>query len=167
MSASTQILNEFRSRHRLRLPDVSLIRGQQELAGLTASDGLRLLTPAPVTDVQRGKPGPSRNEHVNTYLWVIDTRGLPYVFEAPISKIGAACPKHTNLTGGSKAYLGGEMWFTSTWALYISGASGRYPPKDNGQLEEAAQVFESFGYQVISLGWDDATGKAKRILEVT
>lgn len=167
MSASTQILNEFRSRHRLRLPDVSLIRGQQELAGITASDGLRLLTPAPVTDVQRGKPGPSRNEHVNTYLWVIDTRGIPYVFEAPISKIGAVFPKHTNITGGAEAYLGGEMWFTSTIAMYVSGGSGRYPPKDKNQLEEAVQVFKSFGYQVTSLGWNDSLGEAKRILEVT
>ena len=167
MSASTQILKDFRSRHRLRSPDRSLIRDQQETVRLEESDGLRLLTPAPVADVRYGSPGLSRTEHVNTYLWVIDARGIPYVFESPIPKIGAMCPKHTNLTGGAKAYLGGEMWFASAMALYISGGSGRYPPEDKTQLEEAAQVFESFGYEVTSLGWDDTIGTAMRILEVT
>lgn len=59
------------------------------------------------------------------------------------------------------------MWFASRVALYISGGSGRYPPRDPTQLEEAIQVFESFGYEVTSLGWNDATGKARRLLEVT
>ena len=167
MSVSTQTLNDFRIRHRLRFPDPSRIHDQQETVRLEASDGLHLLTPAPVTDVRYGKPGASRTEHANTYLWVIDTRGIPYVFEAPIAKIGSVYPKHTNLTGGAEAYLGGEMWFASTVDLYLSGGSGRYHPEDRNQLEEAAQVFESFGYQVTSLGWNDSLGEAKRILEVT
>ena len=73
-------------------------------------------------------------------------------------------PKHTNLTGGAHAYLGGEMWFVSDIALYISGGSGRYPPENRTQLDEASRVFESFGYEVISLGWDDALGMPRRAL---
>ena len=74
-------------------------------------------------------------------------------------------PKHTNLTGGGGAYLGGQMWFASEEALYVSGGSGRYPPTDRRQLEEAVQVIESFGYEVISFGWNPETGMARRFWE--
>ena len=84
--------------------------------------------------------------------------------EVSIARIGAA-PKHTNLTGGDKAYLGGEVWFESDTALYISGGSGRYPPQNPDQLDEAVRVFESFGYRVASLGWDEIYGNPRRFLE--
>ena len=105
----------------------------------------------------------SMDDRTNRYLWVIDTRGVPYTLDAPISAIGAV-PKHTNLTGGGQAYLGGELWFVSGTAVYISGGSGRYPPIDAAQLDEAAQVFRAFGYDVTSLGWDSQRGQARRIL---
>lgn len=75
------------------------------------------------------------------------------MFEIIIPSIGSV-PKHTNLTGGGQAYLGGELWFTSATSIYLSGGSGRYPPLDATQLEEATEVFRSFGYEALSLGWD-------------
>lgn len=54
------------------------------------------------------------------------------------------------------------MWFASKCDLYVSGGSGRYPAADSQQLGAAAEVFESLGYEVISLGWDEETGFAKR-----
>ena len=167
VSISTYALDAFRSRHFLRPPGSGLIGGQQDTIQLEENDGFRLLALAPASNVLYGAPPSPRAEEVNTYLWVIDANGIPYVLEAPILAIGRAYPKHTNLTGGAEAFLGGEMWFTSGMALYISGGSGRYPPRDATQLEEAVQVFESFGYVVTSLGWDNTTGKAKRRLEVT
>lgn len=133
---------------------------------LTPRNGVRFLEPAPAADVRVGSPPLSRNDHgCGRYLWVIDARGIPYIIEAPIPAIHSALPKHTNLTGGKEAYLGGEMWFASDAALYVSGGSGRYPPVDGSQLEEATQVFQSFGYAVTSLGWDDEGGSAMRYLE--
>lgn len=128
--------------------------------------GIRLLAPAPATDYLRGSPPLSlKDEGDNRYLWVIDSRGVPYIFEAPIDAIGNALPKHTNLTGGGEAYLGGEMWFKSDVSLYISGGSGRYPPEDENQLEAVKHVFEAFDYEVVSLGWDHSFGAAARVLE--
>ena len=131
---------------------------------LDANGGLRLLEPAPAYDILYGVPPSSRTNKVNTYLWVIDARGIPYILEAPLQVIGSTLPKHSNLTGGAEAYLGGEMWFTSTVALYISGGSGRYPPVNATQLEEATRVFESFDYEVTSLGWDYQKDEARRRL---
>ena len=96
---------------------------------------------------------------------MIDARGIPYILESPIPVIGSSFPKHTNLTGGNEAYLGGEMWFITEASMYISGGSGRYPPACSQQLEEAVRVFASFDYRVTTLGWDHAVGAAKRYLE--
>lgn len=72
-------------------------------------------------------------------------------------------PKHTNLTGGGEAYLGGELWFCSVSRIYVSGGSGRYPPANARQLADAVLIFETLAYDVESLGWNGDS--AKRILE--
>ena len=129
-------------------------------------DGVRLLGPAPAVGVRIGAPPYSlEDDGVHRYLWVIDARGIPYIFEAPVPTLGDALPKHTNLTGGREAYLGGEMWFASYTALYVSGGSGRYPPTDREQFDDVAKVFKSYNYEVTSLGWDDSNGIAMRYLE--
>ena len=125
MSGPTKELDAFRGRHDLRVPN--FIRHRCETIRLEPKDGLRLLGPAPAMDVLTGTPPSSSNEtfKTNRYLWVIDIRGIPYVIEAPVPIIGHALPKHTNLTEGGEAYLGGEMWFISGADLYVSGGSGR------------------------------------------
>ena len=165
MSTVTQELIDFRERYSLRLPQLSY-RHDIEMVQLESKDGLRLFEPAPAKNILTGRPPMSLNDRGSCrYIWVSDAKSIPYIIESPVPVIGSNVPKHTNLTGGSEAYLGGEMWFTSEVSLYISGGSGRYPAADQLQLKEAVQVFESFDYEVVSLGWDDGTGFAKRYLE--
>ena len=78
--------------------------------------------------------------------------------------LGGNPPKHTNLTGGATAYVGGEMWFSDGENLYLSGGSGRYPPINENHLNDAVKVFESYNYQVVSLGWDTRLNRAGRTL---
>ena len=166
MNVALQELDAFRHRHHPRPPE--FIRFCREALQLNLSDGLRLLGPAPVTGFAHGTPpSSSTDSEANRYLWVIDTGGIPYIIESPVAALGSELPKHTNLTGGNDAYLGGEMWFASSMALYVSGGSGRYPPVDGNQLEEAVRVFDAFGYHVISLGWDQSTGRPRRVLETS
>lgn len=96
------------------------------------------------------------------YLWVIDPRGIPYILEHPLEILDGSRPKHTNLTGGREAYVGGELWFGDTLKIFVSGGSGRYGPESPEQLEDAVSVFETFGYVVRSLEWDPQLGKARR-----
>lgn len=113
-----------------------------------------------------GTPPYSRTDQgEHRYLWVIDANGIPYIHESPIQTICGNPPKHTNLTGGGKAYLGGELWFHSYTHLYVSGGSGRYPPINGDQLDCAVQVFRDFDYNVTSLGWDEGTDTARRYRE--
>ena len=142
---------------------------ESERIPLKKEHGLRILGPAPAREVQLGKPPSGRGDRGNNrYLWVIDACGIPYIAERPQRDLKGNkgnLPKHTNLTGGGEAYVGGELWFASDDSLYVSGGSGRYPPIDSRQLELAVGVFRHYGYKATSLGWDDAPvpgGRAKR-----
>lgn len=162
--APPSALDEFRSRYDARPPEWAPT-GLEGLA-LTAADGVRMLGPAPARDVAFGKPPSSRNGACdNRYLWVIDASGVPHVLESPMQVVGGTLPKHTNLTGGGTAYLGGELWFESASKIYVSGGSGRYPPTSETRLDDAVCIFRQFGYNATSLGWDDGAGAARRYLE--
>jgi len=54
------------------------------------------------------------------------------------------CAKHTNLTGGAPACCGG------------------YPPRTRVELADAIDVFQSFGFEVVSAGWDDDNDRPER-----
>jgi hypothetical protein len=115
-----------------------------------------------VKGVLTGFPPRSWGELSNRYLWVIDDRGIPYIQEKLLRLLGNRLPKHTNLTAGGSAYIGGELWFFDGESLYVSRASGRYPPRDAQQLADAVKVFESLGFRATSLGWDSDNDEAAR-----
>ena len=159
MNALTPELNAFRRRYTPRPPvlgpNQSALERQRQTYQLDASDGVRFLELAPATDIRIGHP-PARQDTLGAhrYLWVIDDRGIPFIIERSISELDGNLPKHSNLTGGAEAYVGGEIWFASPTSIYLSGGSGRYGPVNGAQLEDAVRVFESFGYAVTSLGWN-------------
>ena len=158
----TPALSDFRSRYCLHEP--RWVSDPREV--IRVSD-LKLLRRAPADGIQTGVPptGTGEGERgTNSYLWVIDDGGIPYVIEVNRTELDGYRPRHTNLTAGLMAYMGGELWFGSGISLWVSGGSGRYPPACAGQLRAAVRVFESFGYSVRSLGWDCASGTANRVL---
>lgn len=162
--ADTSEIEKFRETYESRPPQKDC--QQRELVQLTDSDGLVMLHQAPATQMQHGRPPRSLAENgTRRYLWVIDDSGIPYVVERPLRSLGDCPPKHTNLTGGKAAYVGGELWFTNENRLFLSGGSGRYPPRNPAQLIGAAKVFESYQYEVTSLGWDYEINSAKRIYD--
>lgn len=134
---------------------------------LEEQDGVVLLGPAPF-------PGPSGvpGERTGCHLWVIRPDGVPIVLEtAPGVRpppLASGVAKHSNLTGGSAASCGGELWADTVSAdkLYVSGASGRYwaPGDRRGRerLAGAVKVFEHFGYTVVCAGWDDDVDRPAR-----
>jgi hypothetical protein len=67
---------------------------------------------------------------------------------------------HTNITGGEKAYAGGQLAFlkpaeSGMREIVLDGRSSRYMPRNREELKKVAEVFASTGYDVHSLGWDD------------
>ena len=70
--------------------------------------------------------GPTRHR----YVWVIDATGIPFILERGLCALKGRSPKHSNLTGGKPASMGGELWFRTESSLYLSGGSGRYRPRE-------------------------------------
>ena len=101
-----------------------------ELSPVTVADGLFDLNEVP-QQASQGAPRLSKgNDGQNCHLWVIDERGRPCISQAPLPRLGPGKLHHTNLTGGGKASIGGEIWFGELPLVYLSGSSGRYPPKE-------------------------------------
>lgn len=134
-----------------------------QLAPVGPADGLLFLNTVPETP-PTGTPRRTHDENgENCHLWVIDERGRPCVSEAPLARLGSGNLHHTNLTGGQDASIGGEVWFDEMPRVYLSGSSGRYPPRDREHLEHAEQLFRSVGFEVLSLGWDQEHDKPQRL----
>ena len=163
IGSTTPALDEFRGYYQPREP--TKIDHPHESREIESKDGLAFLRRAPASGVKFGNPQKLEDPARNTYLWVIDYRGIPYIIESPMDILDFNLPKHTNLTGGKSAYLGGELWFSDANSIYVSGGSGRFHPSDERQLDAAIGVFSSFEYTVKSLGWNRETGYARRVLE--
>ena len=115
----TQELQKFRDMYPEQLPQIQC--EPLTLVKLNEHHGVRLLQRAPASGVQFGMPPGAIGQGSKRYLWVIDRSGIPYIIEQPLPDIDNGLPKHTNLTGGEGAYLGGELWFTDNSSLFLSG----------------------------------------------
>ena len=158
-------LTTFKERYHSRAP----LFASQALEDLPLDHrtGLRILGYAPERNVEYGYPPKSRTgggQH--PYIWVLLDEGIRFIREVPIDSLNSDLPKHTNLTGGGPAYVGGQLWFETDETLFVSGGSGRYTPIDSGQLEAAVDVFRGYGYSVTSLGWDTLRNEPRRSLWV-
>ena len=65
---------------------------------------------------------------LSRYLWVINDDGILFTLEIPIDDLNGEKPKHTNLTSGRPAYIGGELWFETGARLFVSGGSRTWLP---------------------------------------
>ncbi len=134
-----------------------------ELEQVFPTDGLWYLNEVPLR-VLIGQPRRSNeNDGESCHLWVIDQRGRPCISQDPLPRLGDRNLHHTNLTGGGEASIGGEIWFGEPPRVYLSGSSGRYPPRHPSHLEDAERLFRSVGFEVLSLGWDQETDKPHRV----
>ena len=101
-------------------------------------------------------------------LWVLRPKDLVYARE--FCPFGDARPsgkiKHTNLTGGADAHSGGELRFLGGNTVAVNGASGRYGPQSEAELEEIVQAFHASGYRVFWTGYDPDTNTPNPLVGV-
>ena len=86
------------------------------------------------------------------YLWIIDESGLKLLAEStpnPFAARKVVC--HTNITGGEKAYQGGECWFGTDGQVYINNRSGRYGAQTLTQRSAILDYFRTMGYTPVQL----------------
>lgn len=160
-------LDEFLEKYPLRQPDDSKINEADEKYPISSKNGLRLLDRAPASwGVVSSPPEswPEYEDHKKRYLWVIDSRGVPCLYEycEASSALTSGRAKHTNLTGGKSASSGGELYFRSDTEIFVSSASGRYAPRTVDEIRDAALFLKEYGYVVCSFGWDEEQGVPSR-----
>lgn len=156
----------FRTKYTARPPRQDVIKNTDELIQMQQTDALLSFDEnSGMTAVYSNLPKVA-NDRGQLYLWAITSSEVPFALEtADFGKtLESGVIKHTNLTGGSHAHSGGELWFLSGTQILVNGASGRYGPETSEELEDAAAAFKSVGYQVASLGFDEDTGYSKRLL---
>jgi len=158
-----QATGEYREEYPARPPAIARnTQNEREFVLLDQGTGVIDFPTAPFGGARKGQPRDSiSKEGKNTFLWVIGCARVPILIENYASSEVA---KHTNLTGGTVAHSGGELWFKDDCFFYLSGSSGRYPPRSKRELERIVEIFVSCGYNVESLGWDDETNRAYRSL---
>lgn len=157
----------YRAKYDQRGPNSSIINNDGERYQLTEEHGMTYIDGAPMKDVTLGHPPRSHQENSTSkskYIWVITEKEVPAILE--LSEKAKFLPSkratHTNLTGGGLAYCGGEVWFESGERIYVSGSSGRYPPRSIGELQDICLAFIQLGYSVTSFGWNDDTNRPHR-----
>ena len=77
------------------------------------------------------------------YIWVIDEECLKIIEDKtpnPFAMRGNVC--HSNLTGGKKAFQGGELWFTNKGEIALNFSSGRYGATEPLHEKGVVEYFE-------------------------
>lgn len=159
--------SDYRHQYPSRQPDLSLQRFPDETWQIGSELGITFLIPAPIPSVTTGSPPHARGESEDIkYLWVVGTELVPYALENGEGRqqLQRGRLAHTNLTGGSPAHSGGEMWFLNTETVIINGGSGRYAPRSVEELAKVAEAFKACGFRVAHMGYDEGSGTFARHL---
>jgi len=89
-------------------------------------------------------------------LWVVTKEHVLHAREACDfgAKRGAGAAKHSNLTGGGRAFVGGELVFLNEATIGITGSSGRYRLRSGKEMAAIERAFVNSGYNVWSMGYN-------------
>ncbi|QGM45094.1 hypothetical protein [Methylocystis heyeri] len=100
-------------------------------------------------------------EFGDRHLWVVTTENVHYAPEAcDFGKCrGAGATKHSNLTGGGRAFVGGELVFLEADTIAITGCSGRYRLRSGKEMAAIERAFVESGYNVWSMGYNEDTNR--------
>ncbi|MCA6410435.1 MAG: fibronectin type III domain-containing protein, partial [Cytophagales bacterium] len=127
----------------LKPPARTLLENEDIL--IDASKGLQSSKAQKFTTVIAGEHGDVSTK----YLWTIDERGINIALEKTPFPTPRGNIVHTNLS--SKAYIGGEMWFSSGNKIIVNAGSGRFGDGAGATLtqwEAAIDFWKKLGYEV-------------------
>jgi hypothetical protein len=130
---------------------------------MNPEDGLMHWVDGPVES-----PGPEPKEKpelpkqpAGQRLWVVTKEHVLHALETCdfAAKREAGAAKHSNLTGGGRAFVGGELVFSSEATITITGSSGRYRLRSGKEIAAIERAFVESGYDVWSMGYNQDTNR--------
>lgn len=130
---------------------------------MSPADGLRcwvdgpVESPGPVPLVKPEVPEQPNGRR----LWVVTIEHVLHALEACEfgAKREAGTAKHSNLTGGGRAFAGGELVFLNEATIAITGSSGRYRLRGGEEMAAIERAFIESGYNVWSMGYNQDTNR--------
>lgn len=150
-----------------RLPPPELIANRDQLREMYPSDGLQQWTDGPGAVAEPPAPPLLDLSHIQgAHLWVVRKDDVVHAQEHCSfgANLESGVIKHTNLTGGTAAYSGGELLFLDERTIVVNGCSGRYGPRSTAELDQAVRAFAESGFGVWSMGFDEETNSPARFL---
>ncbi len=150
-----------------RPPPPELIANQDQVKQMTLENGLLEWVDGPVLIKTAGAPPLLEKDQIEDLsLWVVRGDDVVHAEERCEFATGLESKviKHTNLTGGTPAFSGGELMFLDAETVVVNGCSGRYGPRNKAELQHAVRAFAESGYRVWSMGFDEETNRPARFL---
>lgn len=95
------------------------------------------------------------------HLWVVTEEHVLHALEACAfgAQREAGVAKHSNLTGGGRAFVGGELVILDEATIAITGSSGRYRLRSGKEMAAIERAFVESGYNVWSMGYNPETNR--------
>lgn len=95
------------------------------------------------------------------HLWVVTKEHVLHALEACAfgAQREAGSAKHSNLTGGGRAFVGGELVFLNEATIAITGSSGRYRLRSGEEMAAIERAFAESGYNVWSMGYNQEANR--------
>src|SRR5579859_4675172 len=125
---------------------------------MNSGDGLMHWVDGPVQSVGiEPELKPELTEHPQDQrLWVVTKEHVLYALEACDfgAEREAGTAKHSNLTGGGRAFAGGELVILDEATVAITGWSGRYRLRSGAEMAAIERAFVESGYNVWSMGYN-------------
>ena len=130
---------------------------------METGDGLEQWVDGPVEAPQ---PEPAERPELatpqsGTRLWVVTGEDVLHGPEQCDfgAKREAGVTKHSNLTGGGTAHVGGEVIFLDRATIALTGSSGRYRLRSAAEMSDIESAFLGSGYNVWSMGYNEDTNR--------
>lgn len=132
---------------------------------MTKNDDIFSVTTAPAEGMRLGTPQFGNMTDRTKYLWLVTPSDVLAGLEHGDSGLSTSRRylAHTNLSGGKETHAGGELWFPGHSSIWMTGGSGRYPPRSPEELDAVKQSFIDAGYDVRCAGWDYEVGRPSRV----
>ena len=154
-TAFTKYRNAYRPDQPMNL-EISRYGGDAD--PMSAKDGLMFWVDGSVSgpgSAPVSKPELPRRPD-GTHLWVVTEEQVLHAPEicAFGTKRRAGTIKHSNLTAGGRAFVGGELVFLDKGTIAITGSSGRYRMRNGKEMAAIERAFVDSGYNVWSMGYN-------------
>ncbi|WP_219132532.1 hypothetical protein [Janthinobacterium sp. UMAB-60] len=156
-----------------KFPPENLISNSDQKVQISEGDGLKFLNDGAKSTQKKSEdsnmqPLITGDMVQGQHLWVVRSEDVVHAEEQCEfgKKLESKIIKHTNLTGGGKAFSGGEIIFLNDCQIIINGCSGRYGPKSEEEMLSIAMAFSDSGYLVWNMGYDDEANKPLPFLGV-